>query len=160
MQTTQIRRSGFSREHMFNVVIKFCSCLDGILMVIQVYSSRVIKHFFRLSGELLFLCVLCVSARYICFCLSQRPQRTSMFDLLLPKNLCVLCALARVYLFLSLAEAQRPQRTYVFDLFLPRTPLRTLRLCEIIFVFFSRKGAKAAKNFDVYFVLTPNIFYS
>jgi hypothetical protein len=43
-------------------------------------------------------------------------------------------------------------------LFLPQTPLRALRLCEIIFVFFSRKGAKTAKNFDVCFVLTPNTF--
>ena len=46
----------------------------------------------------------------------------------------------------------------MFDLFLPQTPLRTLRLCEIIFVFFSRKGAKAAKNFDVYLVLILNTF--
>jgi hypothetical protein len=41
----------------------------------------------------------------------------------------------------------------MFVLFLPETPLRALRLGESIFVFFSRKGAKVAKNFDVCFVL-------
>ena len=44
----------------------------------------------------------------------------------------------------------------MFDLFLPQATLRALRLCEIIFVFFSRKGAKAAKNFFICFVLAPN----
>jgi hypothetical protein len=42
----------------------------------------------------------------------------------------------------------------MLDLLLPQTPLRALRLCEIIF-FVSRRGAEAAENFDVYFVLTP-----
>jgi hypothetical protein len=45
----------------------------------------------------------------------------------------------------------------MLDLLLPQTPLRALRLCEIIF-FVSRRGAEAAENFDVYFVLTPNTF--
>ena len=43
-------------------------------------------------------------------------------------------------------------------LFLHQTPLRALRLCEIIFVFFSRKGAKTAKNFNLSFVVTTNTF--
>ena len=51
--------------------------------------------------------------------------------------------------FFPLAEAQRPQGTSMFDLLLPQIPLRPLRLGEIIFIFFSRKGAKAAKNFNV-----------
>jgi hypothetical protein len=44
----------------------------------------------------------------------------------------------------------------MFDLFLPQTPLRALRPGESILVFFSRRGAEAAENFDVYLVLTPN----
>jgi hypothetical protein len=46
----------------------------------------------------------------------------------------------------------------MFDLFLPQTPLRALRLSEIILVFISRKGAKNAKSFNVAFVITPNTF--
>jgi hypothetical protein len=53
-----------------------------------------------------------------------------------------------------LAKAPRSPGTSMLDLLLPKTPLRALRLCEIIF-FVSRRGAEAAENFDVYFVLTP-----
>ena len=45
----------------------------------------------------------------------------------------------------------------MFDLFLPQATLRALRLGGI-YIFFSRKGAKIAKNFNVSFVLTPNTF--
>ena len=40
----------------------------------------------------------------------------------------------------------------MFVLFLPQTPLRALRalrLCEIIFVFFSRGGSMATENFNM-----------
>jgi hypothetical protein len=57
--------------------------------------------------------------------------------------------LARVHLVFFLAKAPRPPRTSMLDLLLPQTPLRALRLCEIIFVFSSRRGAEAAGNFDV-----------
>ena len=79
-----------------------------------------------------------------------------MFNCTYPICLCVLCALARNYMFLSLAKAPRPQRTSMLILFLSQTPLRALRLCEIILVFFSRGGAEAAEKFNVCFVLTPN----
>ena len=35
----------------------------------------------------------------------------------------------------------------MFILFLLKTPLRALRLCEIIFIF-SRRGTEAAENFN------------
>ena len=44
----------------------------------------------------------------------------------------------------------------MFDLFLPQASLRALRLGGI-YIFFSRKGAKIAKNFFICFVLAPNI---
>jgi hypothetical protein len=44
----------------------------------------------------------------------------------------------------------------MFELFLPQATLRALRLGEILLFYFSRKGAKAAKNFFICFVLAPN----
>ena len=35
----------------------------------------------------------------------------------------------------------------MFNLFLPQKPLRALRLCEIILVFISRKGARVAEKY-------------
>ena len=55
-----------------------------------------------------------------------------------------------------LAKAPRSPRTSMFDLFLPQATLRALRLGEILLFYFSRKGAKAAKNFFICFVLAPN----
>ena len=59
-------------------------------------------------------------------------------------------------MFFSLAEAPRSPRTSMFELFLPQATLRALRLGEILLFYFSRKGAKAAKNFFICFVLAPN----
>ena len=76
----------------------------------------------------------------------------------LSSNTSAYPASLRDFIVFSLAEAQRPRRTSMFILFLPQPPLRALRLCEIMLVFFSRQGARNAKNFDVYFVLIPSIF--
>jgi hypothetical protein len=78
--------------------------------------------------------------------------------LVVTPNTSACSAPLRDFIVFSLAEAQRPQRTSMFIWYLPQTPLRALRLREIIYVFISRQGAEAAENFDVYLVLTQNTF--
>ena len=72
-----------------------------------------------------------------------------MFILFIPQTSLRALRLSEIYLFFSLAQALRPQRTSCSCLLLHHIPLRALRPGESLFGFFSREGAKNAKDFNV-----------
>ena len=86
---------------------------------------------------------------------AEAAENFDVYFVLTPNTFAYFAPWRELIVF-SLAEAQRPQGISMYILFSPQTPLRTLRLGESSFGFFSRKGAKVARNFDVGFVVTPN----
>ena len=106
------------------------------------------------------LCVLCALARNVMFFSRRGAEPAENFDVyfVLTQNTFAYFAPWREILCFSLAKARRPPRTSCSCLFLSQTTLCILCLGEDLFVFFSRRGAEVAENFDVYFVLIQNTF--
>ena len=91
------------------------------------------------------LCVLCALARDIVFfslAEAQRPQRTSMFDLFLPKKPLRTLRLGEKYhFFLSQRRQERQELRCIFCAY-----LKYLCVSARLYFFSSRGGAEAAEN--------------
>ena len=82
-----------------------------------------------------------------------------MFILFLPQTPLRALRLGEIYcFFLSQRRQGRKELQCLICSYSKHLCVRTLRLREIILVFFSRKGAETAEKFKVYFVFTPNTF--